>query len=347
MVLSTVSSNVRLLSLGSKRIASSFQKCLLVRYLSTSHAGMTYSHKGEIQKVTVVGGGVMGSGIAQVCAQSGYQVTVVDNDEYAQRCMLNIMKTLETLSLEKFPYEPKSARKFITDVLGCVTTTQSVELGCKNADLVIEAIIEDLDVKKYFFQKIDALAPPHAIIASNTSSLSVEDIGELTNKVDRVLGLHFFNPAWKMRAVEVVATRHTSPLVINKVSSFVRDIGKVPVKCKVNDETAGFIVNSLLFPYLLEALRFLERGYASVEDIDIAMKLGAGLPSGPFELIDMIGIDDLKFVVDRWHAKYPKNPKYYPSKILNELFEANKLGLKSGEGFYDYRQRKTKVKHVY
>lgn len=326
---------------GKKQIVSVFQKCVLARTLSTTNAAVKYaSNKDEIQRITVVGGGVMGSGIAQVCAQSGCLVTVVDDDEYSQRCMLNIMKTLETIAAEKFPYEPKSSRKFITDVLGCITTTQSIEKGCKDADLVIEAIIEDIDIKKDTFHKIDQLAPSHAILASNTSSLNIEDIGSLCKRLDRVIGMHFFNPAYQMRAVEVIATCQTSPLVINKVLSFVRDIGKVPVRCRANDETAGFIVNSLLFPYLLEALRFLERGYASVQDIDTAMKLGAGLPSGPFELIDILGIDDIKFVVDRWHAKYPDNPKYFPSKILNELYEADKLGIKSGAGFYDYGGRK-------
>ena len=295
--------------------------------------------KPEIRSVAVIGGGVMGSGIAQVCAQSGFNVTVVDNDEYAQKCLLTIMKSLDILSIKKFPYEPKCARKFITDVLGCLQTTQSLETGCKNADLIIEAVIEDIEIKRGIFQKIDALAPPHTIFASNTSSLSIEEIGELTTRPDRFMGLHFFNPVWKMRAVEVISANKTSFETIDTMLSFVRNIGKVPVKCKENIETAGFIVNSLLFPYLLEALRFLERGHASVEDIDIAMKLGAGLPSGPFELIDIIGIDDMKSVVDRWHRKYPNNPKYFPSEILNKLFLENKLGRKSGQGFYCYRPK--------
>lgn len=322
----------------SRQIVTSFHKTLGCKSLFTS---LKYerANKLEIQNVTVVGGGVMGSGIAQVCAQSGFNVTVVDNDEYAQKCLLSIMKSLDAVSLHKFPHEPKSARKFITDVLGSLQTTQDLENGCKNADLVIEAVIEDVDIKKNMFQKIDGLAPPHTIFASNTSSLSIEEIGELTTRPDRFLGLHFFNPASKLRAVEVIRANKTSNETVESMLVFVRDIGKVPVTCRENPETAGFIVNSLLFPYLLEALRFLESGNASIEDIDTAMKLGAGLPNGPFELIDIIGIDDMKSVVDRWHAKYPNNPKYFPSDILNKLFSENKLGRKSGQGFYTYKPK--------
>jgi len=309
---------------------------LLSRNLSVSASCC----KGKgIHKVAVIGGGTMGSGICQMFAQSGIQVAVIDNDEYAQKCFVSIRKSLQTLSEEKFPNEPRSAHKFINDVLSSIQTTQSLDDGLKNADLVVEAVIEDLAVKRHLFKQMDRIAAPHTIFTSNTSSLSIEEIAEVTSRQDRFMGLHFFNPITAMRAVEVIATEKTSPEVVDLISKVIVDVGKVPVKCKENKENAGFIVNSLLYPFLMEAVRLHETGYATIENIDTAMKLGAGLPMGPFELIDLIGIDSVKFVIDRWHAKYPNNPKYFPSPLIDKLAGESKLGQKSGQGFYSYRPK--------
>lgn len=329
-----------MLSIARKQLFQHERHCYIAfirKAFSTS--SNQQKQKGDIRDVAIVGGGTMGSGIAQAFAQSGINVTVIDNDEYAQSCLLNIMKSLNILSAKKFPHEPRCSRKFITDILSFVQTTQSLEKGCENADLVIETVVEDLDIKMNLFKKIDSIAPKHTVFASNTSSFSIEDIGSLTCRQELFMGLHFFNPVWRMRAVEVIATEHTSKDAVDMICSLVKDIGKVPVKCKENKETAGFLVNSLLFPYLLEAVRFYERGHASLEDIDTAMKLGAALPAGPFELMDIIGIDNMKSISDRWHAKYPNNPKYFPTELINKLFVENKLGRKSGQGFYTYKPK--------
>jgi len=278
----------------------------------------------------------MGSGISQLFAQSGIPVTVIDCDDYAQKCLVKIRKSLQVLSDEKFPNEPRAAQKFINDVFGCLDTTQSWEKGMKDADLVIEAVVESLSVKQELFKKVDLLAPAHAILTSNTSSLSIEELGEVTSRQDRFMGLHFFNPVQQQRAVELITTQKTSPSVVDAVEKVIFDVGKLPVRCRENKENAGFIVNSLLYPSLMEALRLHETGHATIENIDKAMKLGHGLRHGPFEMMDIIGIDSVKFVIDRWHTKYPNNPKYFPSPTLDKLVADNKLGKKSGQGFYVY-----------
>ena len=301
------------------------------KYIAT-----TCMHNDKIHNVTVLGGGVMGSGIAQVNAQNGYNVTVVDTDAYTQKCMVSITKSLNIISTKKFPNEVKSARKYIDDVIGNITTTQDLENGCANADLVIESVTENLDIKKDLLEKVDALAPPKTIFSSNTSSLLIQEISVLTKRGDRFTGLHFFNPVWNMKLVEVIGTSETSEETMNTILEYISSIGKVAVKCNDNP---GFIVNSMLYPYLMEALRFFERGHASIQDIDAAMKLGAGLPSGPFELIDIIGVDTVKSVIDHWHEKYPDNPKYFPSETLNLMTTSKKLGRKTGQGFYTYRHK--------
>lgn len=289
---------------------------------------------GGIQNVTVIGGGVMGAGIAQVSAQNGFNVVVVANDEYSQKCMVSIWKSLDIISKKRFPTEPKSAKTWTDGILGNIQTTQKYDIGCENADLIIESVVEDLDIKKGVFQKIDPLIPQKAIVASNTSSLSIEEMSLGLQCADRFLGVHFFNPVWHMKLVEVIATNQTSENAMNAVLSYVSDIGKTAVKCADNP---GFIVNHMLYPYLMESLRFMESGHASVADIDSAMKLGAGLPLGPFELIDIIGLDTVQQVISTWNQKYPDDPRFFPSETINEMVRQKKLGMKTKQGFYAYK----------
>ena len=290
----------------------------------------------RIKNVTVIGGGVMGAGIAQAAAQSDFNVTVVADDEYSQKCLVSVSRSLDIIAKKKFPDEPKGARKFRDSVFSKISTVQDLKRGCTDADIVIEAIVEDLGIKQKVFKEVDQIAPKHTVFTSNTSSLSVQEIAQATttNRQERFAGLHFFNPVWGMPLVEVIRTSNTDSKTYNKLVQFAIDLGKTPV---TSPDTTGFIVNRLLFPYLMEALRFFERGHASIADIDNAMKQGAGVPMGPFELMDVIGLDVVKTVIDGWHDKEPNNTLFVPSELLNNFVLEGKLGRKIGIGFYKYQ----------
>lgn len=290
----------------------------------------------KINNVTVIGGGVMGAGIAQSAAQSDFKVTVVADDEYSQKCLVSISRSLDIIAKKKFPEEPKGAKRFRDSVFSKISTVQDLQRGCADADLIIEAIVEDLGTKQKVFEEIDHIAPKHTIFTTNTSSLSVQEVAQVSSmsRQEKFAGLHFFNPVWGMPLVEVIRTSHTDSKTYNKLIQFAIDLGKKPVTCP---DTTGFIVNRLLFPYLMEALRFFERGHASITDIDNAMKLGAGVPMGPFELMDVIGLDVVKTVIDGWHDKEPKNTLFVPSELLNNFVLEGKLGRKVGIGFYKYK----------
>lgn len=290
--------------------------------------------KREINNITIVGGGLMGAGIAQVAAQNDFNVVVVDaEDEYLQKCMVVIRKSLDRITKKKFPNEPKSSSRFIDDTLKKITTNREPSIAVENADLVIEAVTENLAAKQTLFSVMDKAAPKECIFASNTSSLSITEIAKSTERSDRFGGLHFFNPVPMMKLVEVIRTSETSDDTFNALVQFSKDLGKVPVSCS---DTPGFIVNRLLVPYMMEAIRFAERGHASAKDIDTAMKLGARYPMGPFELADYVGLDTTKFIIDGWHGLEPDNPLFNPSEKLNELVAEGKFGRKNGEGFYKY-----------
>jgi len=288
----------------------------------------------EIKNITIIGGGMMGAGIAQVAAQNDFNVTVVDaEDEYLQKCMVMIRKSLDRITKKKFPNEPKGSSRFIDDTLGKISTLREADIAVKNSDLVIEAITENLDAKKKLFTLLDKNAPEDCIFTSNTSSLSITDIASCTDRKDRFGGLHFFNPVPMMKLVEVIRTDDTSDKTYTSLFNFSRDLGKAPVACR---DTPGFIVNRLLVPYMMEAIRFVERGHATAKDIDTAMKLGAGYPMGPFELADYVGLDTTKFIIDGWHKLEPENALFNPSETLNKLVADGKFGRKNGEGFYKY-----------
>jgi len=306
--------------------------------LSSSNLSADQAPKHEIKNVTIIGGGLMGGGIAQVAAQNDFNVTIVDaEDEYLQKCMVVIKKSLDRITKKKFPNERKGSAKFVEETLGKIKTNTEVEVAVANADLVIEAITENMDSKHKLFKAVDSAAPEACLFASNTSSLPITEISEATTRKSKFGGLHFFNPVPMMKLVEVIRTDETSNETFDALYQFSKDLGKVPVMCR---DTPGFIVNRLLVPYMMEAMRMVERGDASAEDIDVAMKLGAGYPMGPFELADYVGLDTTKFIIDGWHKKFPEMELFTPNDTLNKLVVDGKFGRKSGEGFYKYGSTK-------
>ncbi|MGH7391337.1 MAG: 3-hydroxyacyl-CoA dehydrogenase family protein [Candidatus Rokuibacteriota bacterium] len=280
-----------------------------------------------IRHVGVLGCGLMGSGIAQVSAQAGFRTTVVEaNDELLQRGLGGLRRTLEGL-VERGKL-PASAKDETLGRLGGTTRLDDL----KDCDLVVEAITENQALKNETFAKLDRVCPPHAILASNTSSCNVTAMAAATKRPAQVLGLHFFNPVPLMRLVEVVRTILTEESAVAAASEWVRTVGKVPVQTK--DSTA-FIVNRLLVPYLLDAIRVYEGGLASLEDIDQAMKLGCGYPMGPFTLLDLVGLDTTMYVAEVMFDEY-REPRYAPPPLLKRMVMAGHLGRKSGRGFYAY-----------
>ncbi|XP_054710675.1 hydroxyacyl-coenzyme A dehydrogenase, mitochondrial-like [Uloborus diversus] len=289
-----------------------------------------------LKNVTVIGSGLMGSGIAQVAAQTGHDVTLVDvSDVVLKNATDNIEKSLKRVAKKKYPENAQEADKFVSSTLKKLKTSTSPDESAKTADIVIEAIVENIYVKQDLFRALDKAAPSTTLFASNTSSLSITEIASVTGRKDRFGGLHFFNPVPVMKLLEVIRTNETSEDTYNKMMDFGNQLGKTTITCK---DTPGFVVNRLLVPYMGEAVRMLERGDASAKDIDIAMKLGAGYPMGPFELLDYVGLDTTKFILDGWSEKYPENPLFKPSELLTKLVKEGKLGMKSGEGFYKYQK---------
>jgi 3-hydroxybutyryl-CoA dehydrogenase len=283
-----------------------------------------------VKAVGVVGCGLMGSGIAQVAAQAGFPTTVVEaNAELLDRGLQGIRRSLDGL-VDKGRLEA-GARDAAWGRL-----TGSVRLDdLAGADLVIEAITENPDLKKETFARLDGICPPHGILASNTSSCTITELAAATKRPAQVLGLHFFNPAPVMKLVEVIRTILTGDAAFRTAWSFVQALGKTPVAAQ---DTTGFIVNRLLVPYLLEAVRLLESGVASKEDIDQAMKLGCGYPMGPFTLLDLVGLDTTLYVAEVMFQEF-REPRFAPPPLLKRMVMAGHLGRKSGKGFYDHAAR--------
>jgi len=289
-----------------------------------------------VNHVTVIGGGLMGSGIVQVTAQAGINVTMVDmSEDVLQKSVDRIGKSLGRVVKKKFAADPAQGEAFMAETLGKISTSTDAVATSAATDVVVEAIVENLGVKQKLFKALDEAAPSHTIFTSNTSSLPITEIAQATSRMDRFGGYHFFNPVPVMKLLEVVRIRETSDETFETLLDLGKKLGKSTVKCK---DTPGFIVNRLLVPYMAEAVRMLERGDASSRDIDLAMKLGAGYPMGPFELTDYVGLDTTKFIIDGWHETYPDEPLYNPSPLLNQLVAEGKLGVKSGEGFYKYNK---------
>lgn len=285
-------------------------------------------------RVTVVGGGTMGGGIALVTAVAGTPVQVVDLDEKACGNSKKVVETtLARLAKKKFAEKPDAAAPWVSEAVSRITFTTKADEAAAQSDLVIEAITEKLDAKLALWKQVDAAAPADCVFATNTSSLSVDMQAAATSRAANFGGLHFFSPVPMMKLVEVVKGKATSDATVTKLVDYSKKIGKTPVVCT---DTKGFIVNRLLVPYMLESARLVERGVASVEDVDVAMKLGAGHPMGPFTLCDSVGIDVVKLIMDSWHKEEPENQLFVPVKLIDKMVAEGKLGRKAGKGFYDY-----------
>lgn len=280
-----------------------------------------------IQRVGVVGCGLMGSGIAQVAAQSGFTTIVREvSPELVDKGLKSIDKNLGRL-VEKGAIT--EAQKM--EMRGRLKGTTSLE-ELKQCDLIIEAIIEQLPAKRELFSALDSICPPSTIFASNTSSLTITEMATATKRPQRFVGLHFFNPVPVMKLVEVVKTIATDPAVYEEVLAFAAKLGKTPVRAK---DSTGFIVNRLLVPYLLDAVRALEEGVGSLEDIDNSMKLGCGYPMGPFTLLDFVGLDTTYYIATIMFDEF-KERRFSSPPLLRRMVLAGWNGRKAGRGFYDY-----------
>ena len=283
-----------------------------------------------IQRVGVVGFGQMGSGIAQVCAQAGLDTLVREVDQaLIDKGMQRVDGSLARLvkSQRTSETDAKAARGRIRGTLALA--------DFKDRDLVIEAVVEEMGPKKKVFGELDTVCPPATIFCSNTSSLTIVEMAAATKRPDRFAGLHFFNPPVIMKLVEIVQAITTSDETIASLKDFVAKLGKTGVLCK---DTTGFIVNRLMVPYLLGAVRMLELGIATKEDIDQAVKLGLGYPMGPFELIDYTGVDINYHVANVFFDEF-KDPRWAPPALLKRMYLAGQLGVKSGKGFYEYDEQ--------
>ena len=281
----------------------------------------------DIKRVGVLGCGLMGSGIAQVAAAAGYATTVRDvTKELLDRGRAGIEKSLARL-VEKNKIQAPARDA----ALQRLTFTTSVA-DLKGADIIIEAITEDLNLKNTLFKELDGLCGAGTIFASNTSSLTIAEMAAATKRADRFVGLHFFNPVPLMPLVEVVRTITTSEATFKRAFAFAASLGKEPVAAKDN---SGFIVNLLLVPYLLDAIRAVERGVGSVPDIDKAMQLGCGHPMGPLTLLDFVGLDTTYHIAEIMFKEY-REQRYAPPPLLKRMVLAGMYGKKSGKGFYDY-----------
>lgn len=280
----------------------------------------------------------MGSGIAQVAAQAGHTVAIMDvNEAVAKKSIDNIKKSLARVAKKQFEGNEAEQQNFVNAIASRITTTTDMKIAVQGTDLVVEAIAENLPAKLSLFKSADELAPPQTIFATNTSSLSVGKIASVTKRQSNFGGLHFFNPVAVMKLVEVVKAKETSPETVTWLVNFAKSIGKTPITCT---DTPGFVVNRLLVPYLHDAMTILEQGVASKEDIDIAMKLGAGYPMGPFTLSDLVGLDTMKSVFDSVAEVDPALKRQIPT--LEALVKQGKLGVKTGEGFYKHETKPSK-----
>jgi 3-hydroxybutyryl-CoA dehydrogenase len=280
-----------------------------------------------IKQVGIIGCGLMGSGIAQISAQAGFPTVVIEaNQALLDKGLGGMRKSLEGL-VAKARMDERAKE----DTLGRIRGSTQLD-DLKECDLVIEAITENQPLKNETFARLDAICRPGALLASNTSSCNITAMAAATKRPGQVLGLHFFNPVPLMKLVEVVQSILTGDATVAAAYEWVQAVGKVPVKTR--DSTA-FIVNRLLVPYLLDAIRVYEGGLATLEDIDQAMKLGCGYPMGPFTLLDLVGLDTTMFVAEVMFEEF-REPRYAPPPLLKRMVMSGRLGRKTGRGFYDY-----------
>ncbi|MBI3931915.1 MAG: 3-hydroxybutyryl-CoA dehydrogenase [Acidobacteria bacterium] len=280
-----------------------------------------------IKTVGVVGCGLMGSGIAQVCAEAGYRVIVREVSEDFLKKGIGKIESFLKKGVERGKLSPERMKEVMGRIEG---TTDLAKLS--DSDVVVEAVVESLDAKREVYQALDAACPAHTIFASNTSSLSITEMAACTKRADRFVGLHFFNPVPLMKLVEVVRSPVTSAGAFETAFEFAKSLGKVPIRA--TDKT-GFIVNRLLVPYLLDAIRALEEGVGSIEDVDKGMQLGCGHPMGPLTLLDFVGLDTTYYIADIMFDEF-REKRFAPPPLLKRMVQAGLHGRKTGRGFYDY-----------
>lgn len=281
-------------------------------------------------KIAIIGNGTMGQGLVQSIAQHGFQVVMKGR---SKESLDKAMGRLNA-SFDKLVAKGKMDRNAADGYLANIKASQDFA-DVADADLIIEALAEDMEIKKEQLRKLDGIAKPDAILATNTSSLSITELAGVTKRPDKVIGLHFFNPVPVMKLVEVISSRRTAPEVQDKAIAFCKDLGKTPVTV---DEAPGFVVNRLLIPMINEAIGVYAEGIASVEEIDTAMKLGSNHPMGPLELGDFIGLDVCLAIMEVLYTEF-SDSKYRPHPLLRKMVRAGQLGRKTGQGFYDYTRK--------
>jgi 3-hydroxybutyryl-CoA dehydrogenase len=283
----------------------------------------------EIKRLGVVGAGTMGSGIAQVAAQIGCEVVMRDiEDSFVERGIKSIDKFLSK-SVEKGKLKAEEKQKIMGRIKG---TTKISDL--KDSDFVVEAVLEDLELKRSVFKELDGLCRPDVILSSNTSSMSITEIAAATKRPEKVCGMHFFNPVPLMKLVEIIRGHATSDQTAGTATDLAKKMGKVTVQ--VEKDSPGFIVNRIMIPHMLEAIKIVEEGIASIQDVDTAVKNGLNYPMGPFELMDLTGIDIAYFVSEYLHKELNKELKWVPPNLMKTMIRAGKLGRKTGGGWFDY-----------
>jgi 3-hydroxybutyryl-CoA dehydrogenase len=282
-----------------------------------------------IKRVGVVGSGIMGAGVAEVAAKAGFEVVLRSRAQTTADAMVAGLEKSLSKQVERSKLDA-GERDAVLSRVSAVTDLRELA----DCDLVLESIVEDLATKQALFAELDRVCAPDAILATNTSTLPVVDMAMVTQRPDRVCGIHFFNPAPAMSLVEIVPAITTSEATVVDARAFVTACGKTPVTVK---DQAGFVVNALLFPYLNNAVKLYDAGVASRDDIDIAMKGGCNFPMGPLELLDLVGLDTSVAILDALYAEF-HDPNFAPAPLLRRMVAAERLGRKSGAGFYDYRR---------
>jgi len=289
-----------------------------------------------MKNIAVIGAGTMGNGIAHTFAQSGFKVNLIDISDASLKRGMDIIAR----NLDRMVAKEKITEAVKTETLGNISTFTNTEEGVKNTDLVVEAATENLDLKLKIFKQLDDVCSEHTILATNTSSISITQIGAVTSRPEKVIGMHFMNPVPIMKLVEIIRGYSTSDTVTTTIMELSKTLGKVPTE--VNDYP-GFVANRILMPMINESIETLYNGVAGVEEIDTVMKLGMAHPMGPLQLADFIGLDVCLSILNVMYDGF-KNPKYAPCPLLVNMVMAGKLGVKSGEGFYDYAEsRKAEV----